>query len=470
MKFYIVGGYLRDLIMGIPSHDIDIAVEGSSYEEMMATDRFVSVGKSFPVFLHKETNMEFALCRTETKTGITHQDFSFNTKNVSIIEDLRRRDFTCNALAMPVEIDLETGKIISDIDISLILDPFGGIKDILNKELKIVDPKHFIEDPLRLIRFCRFLTTLNFTASEETYNILSSMNDNFGDGKSYFNEFLSFDRINLEIEKASVSGLNTSIFWKAMLKIGLLKRIFPELYKLSETLECPKYHTESTVFGHTMKALDMVKDESPMIKWAVICHDLYKSVSYAKKREIIINYAIEHNKPYNTDNYYILLEEDDKEFRKYCKDNKVQYHFDHDTKEACDFIESACRNLRIKSSWIKFTLGVVKTHMKVWNIFDGMKISTFYDLIVPYIRKNLLNDMIKVYIADHFGDRAIQDKSDPVKFKEICSLIEKIVNLNSFSTIIEKFDKSEVSIEKIKYKMREDSINAIKKEIKLLNF
>ena len=108
--------------------------------------------------------------------------------------------------------------------------------------------------------------------------------------------------------------------------------------------------------------------------------------------------------------------------------------------------------------------------MKVWNIFDGMKISTFYDLIVPYIRKNLLNDMIKVYIADHFGDRAIQDKSDPVKFKEICSLIEKIVNLNSFSTIIEKFDKSEVSIEKIKYKMREDSINAIKKEIKLLNF
>ena len=160
MKIYAVGGAIRDTLMGLPVHDIDYVVVGSSVEEMIANG-FRPVGKDFPVFLHPKTQAEYALARTERKTGKGYKGFHFySDPSVTLEQDLQRRDLTINAMAQEVDVD---GRLCGPI-----LDPYGGQKDLAAKVFRHVSYA-FAEDPLRLLRIARFAARFpEFNVADET--------------------------------------------------------------------------------------------------------------------------------------------------------------------------------------------------------------------------------------------------------------------------------------------------------------
>ena len=140
MKIYLVGGAVRDHVMGIPVHDRDYVVVNAGVSDMLALG-FSQVGKDFPVFLHPETREEYALARVERKRGTGYHGFEFTTNNVTLEEDLYRRDLTINAIAMQEDFS--------------IIDPYNGLHDIHNKVLRHVSDA-FADDPLRVLRVARF--------------------------------------------------------------------------------------------------------------------------------------------------------------------------------------------------------------------------------------------------------------------------------------------------------------------------
>jgi len=167
MKVYAVGGTIRDTLMGLPVHDIDYVVVGSSVEEMIAQG-YRPVGKDFPVFLHPETQAEYALARTERKTGKGYKGFLFYADpTVTIEQDLERRDLTINAMAQEVGAD---GKLVGPI-----LDPYNGQDDLASKIFRHVSDA-FAEDPLRLLRIARFAARFpEFMVAPETMDALQAI-------------------------------------------------------------------------------------------------------------------------------------------------------------------------------------------------------------------------------------------------------------------------------------------------------
>ena len=167
MKVYAVGGAIRDTLMGLPVNDVDYVVVGSNIEEMLAQG-FRPVGKDFPVFLHPETQAEYALARTERKTGTGYKGFHFYADpTVSLEEDLQRRDLTINAMAQEVGPD---GKWFGPI-----IDPYNGQADLATKVFRHVSDA-FAEDPLRLLRIARFAARFpEFSVAEETLLALKAI-------------------------------------------------------------------------------------------------------------------------------------------------------------------------------------------------------------------------------------------------------------------------------------------------------
>lgn len=158
MKVYLVGGAVRDELMGVPCKDRDYVVVGSTHEDMLAAGFSMPHGASFPVYLHPETREEYALARTEKSTGPGYHDFEVVfSPEVTIQEDLARRDLTINAIAR----DLDTGEYI---------DPYGGIEDIMAGVLRNVSAESMREDPLRIYRLARFLARFGgrFTVDKST--------------------------------------------------------------------------------------------------------------------------------------------------------------------------------------------------------------------------------------------------------------------------------------------------------------
>lgn len=167
MKVYAVGGAIRDTLMGLPIHDVDYVVVGSSVEEMIAKG-FRPVGKDFPVFLHPETQAEYALARTERKTGVGYKGFHFYADpSVSLEQDLERRDLTINAMAQEVN---EDGQWVGPI-----IDPYNGQADLASRVFRHVSDA-FAEDPLRLLRIARFSARFpEFSIADETLSALQSI-------------------------------------------------------------------------------------------------------------------------------------------------------------------------------------------------------------------------------------------------------------------------------------------------------
>lgn len=159
MQTYLVGGAVRNQILELPIKDYDYVVVGSSVQEMLDAG-YSQVGSHFPVFLHPTTNHEYALARTEQSTGNNHTDFSCITNNVSLKEDLYRRDFTINAIAEGVD--------------GTYYDYYGGLADLTKKQLRHIS-EHFKDDPLRVLRGARFAAQLRFAVADETMQLMRDM-------------------------------------------------------------------------------------------------------------------------------------------------------------------------------------------------------------------------------------------------------------------------------------------------------
>ncbi|MDD3266159.1 MAG: hypothetical protein PHC75_03125 [Burkholderiales bacterium] len=206
MKIYRVGGYVRDTILGVRPSDCDYVVVGSNENEMLQLG-YKKVGNHFPVFLHPNTHEEYALARKEYKNGINHTSFMINSDNVSLEEDLFRRDITINAIA-----EDDNGNFI---------DPYDGIKDIHAKIIRHISPA-FMEDPLRILRVARFRAKLNFSIAVETYEYLKQM-IKLPDVMT-----ISKERIINELNK-SLDTHHSSLFFITLKEINGLDKFFPSL-------------------------------------------------------------------------------------------------------------------------------------------------------------------------------------------------------------------------------------------------
>jgi tRNA nucleotidyltransferase/poly(A) polymerase len=210
MKIYLVGGPVRDELLGLTPSDHDYVVVGAT-PELMLNHGFISVGKSFPVFLHPDTKEEYALARQEKKSGKGHQGFEFHfPPDITLEQDLWRRDFTINAMAK----DLESGEII---------DPYGGRQDLKARVLRHVSD-HFSEDPLRIFRGLRFAAALKLKIDPQTWKLMKSM------VQSQEWHHLSWERIIIEMEKGFMLK-NASAYFSYMHELKIWSKRKPKWHK-----------------------------------------------------------------------------------------------------------------------------------------------------------------------------------------------------------------------------------------------
>lgn len=259
MKVYLVGGAVRDGLLGRPVHDRDYVVVGTTHEEMIDKG-FTQVGAAFPVYLHPETKEEYALARTERKVGDGHKGFeTFFSPDVTLEEDLSRRDLTINAMAQ----DMVTGEII---------DHFGGKHDLEHKILRHTTSA-FMDDPLRILRLFRFNSQLGskWEIDPSTYHMAFKNRHKLSQ--------ISPERKWKEMEKALNSNYFSFYAW-SMAKIGEL----PELAALLGVEQPAEHHPEGDAFIHTILCLEQADKfkTDPWVKFAVLCHDFGKAITFRK--------------------------------------------------------------------------------------------------------------------------------------------------------------------------------------------
>lgn len=260
MKTYLVGGAVRDALLGLPVGEQDWVVTGASPEDMVAAG-YLPVGKDFPVFLHPKTKDEHALARTERKSGRGYHGFTFHTgPEVTLEDDLLRRDLTINAIAQ-------------DADGTLI-DPHGGQRDLANKVLRHVSPS-FAEDPVRVLRLARFaarFAPLGFTVAPETMVLCRQLVD-AGEVDALVPE-----RCWQEMARALMHD-TPSVFFKVLHACGALARIVPELAALDGVPQRADYHPEVDSLVHTLMCVDVGAREGfgLEVRTAALLHDLGKA-------------------------------------------------------------------------------------------------------------------------------------------------------------------------------------------------
>ena len=308
MQIYLVGGAVRDKLLGLAVRERDWVVVGATPDEMLALG-YRPVGKDFPVFLHPETHEEYALARTERKTGRGYHGFEFHSApQVTLEEDLKRRDLTINALAEDAQ-----GKLI---------DPYGGKFDLDARVLRHVSPA-FAEDPVRVLRVARFaarFASLGFRLAPETLALMRVMTAN---GEV---DALVAERVWQETVKAL--GTNKpSVFFQILRECGALARVFPELDRLFGVPQPAEHHPEIDAGVHVMLALDqaarLAPDAAP--RFAALVHDLGKSTTPA---------------------------------------NKLPHHYGHEERGA-ELVDALCERLRVPREFRELALLATRFHGKV---------------------------------------------------------------------------------------------------------
>ena len=260
MRIYLVGGAVRDELLGLPVREHDWVVVGATPEQMVAQG-YRPVGKDFPVFLHPQTAEEYALARTERKTGPGYHGFSTRfSPDVTLEEDLSRRDLTVNAIAR----DPDTGNVI---------DPHGGCRDIEARVLRHVSPA-FIEDPLRVLRVARFAArfdSLGFRLAGETAALLREMS------RSGELQTLVAERVWQETLKALVTQ-SPAQYFRVLRETGALAVVFPEIDAMFGVPQPAQWHPEIDTGVHVLMVLEQAAALSPdpVVRFAALTHDLGK--------------------------------------------------------------------------------------------------------------------------------------------------------------------------------------------------
>lgn len=362
-NLYLVGGAVRDELLGKTIHDEDYCVTGITAEQFQKLFPEAHIrGKAFAVF--DIDGKEFAMARTESKQGTGHKEFEIKTDpKITIEEDLSRRDITINAIAK----DVLTGEIV---------DPFNGREDLKNKIIRATT-KHFKEDPLRVYRVARFSAQLGFDVENETINQMMKL-------KSELNS-LSSERVFTELRKALATE-KPSIFFEILRKANVLDVHFKEIQNLIGVEQPPKYHPEGDAYNHTMLVLDMASDLTKdyeeerklEIRFSTLVHDLGKGVT-----------------------------------------PKEQYphHYGHED-AGVDLVGKFGNNIKAPNNWIKCGKTACKEHMR-GGIFYKMKPSTKVDFI-ERVDKSLLglDGLQIVVISDKISGGRPTDVND-INFEKI---------------------------------------------------
>jgi len=330
MKTYLVGGAVRDKLLNIPVKDNDWVVVGATPEAMLA-DGYTAVGKDFPVFLHPKTHEEYALARTERKTAAGYHGFQFHAdSDVTLEEDVKRRDLTINALA-----EDEHGKVI---------DYVNGQSDLENRILRHVSPA-FAEDPVRILRIARFsarFAHLGFTVADETMQLMKDM---VAEGEV---DALVAERVWQETIKALAEPA-PDIFIEVLRTCGALKILFPEIDRLFGVPQPEEHHPEIDTGVHTMMVLQQacLLSDDPVVRFAALTHDLGKGTT---DKEIL-----PHHYGHEERGYYLV--------KKLCNRYKIPNQFTQLAEITSRYHTHVHRALEVKP----------KTLLKVLNATDAFR-------------------------------------------------------------------------------------------------
>ena len=262
MQIFEVGGSVRDALLGLQHQDRDYVVVGATPEQMAALG-YKRVGADFPVFLHPETHAEYALARTERKTAPGYQGFVFHTSpDVTLEQDLARRDFTINAIARDGE--------------GALIDPHGGVADLKARVLRHVG-NAFVEDPVRVLRAARFaarFAELGFTIAAETKTLMQAIT------RSGELDHLVAERLWREISRGLLE-IRPSAMFGVLRDCGALARVMPEVDRLFGVPQSASAHPEIDTGVHVMMVIDYAakQDQSLPIRFAALVHDLGKGVT-----------------------------------------------------------------------------------------------------------------------------------------------------------------------------------------------
>jgi len=259
VKTYKVGGAVRDRLLGRAVEDTDWVVVGATPAGMEALG-FKPVGSDFPVFIHPQTGEEHALARTERKSGRGYKGFAINSApDVTLEQDLERRDLTINAMA-----EDEAGRLI---------DPFGGQRDLEQRVLRHVSPA-FAEDPLRVLRAARFAARLDFAVAPETLELMRALS---ASGEL---DTLAPERVWTETERGLAED-RARRYFEVLRECGALERLFPELHALFGVPQPAEHHPEIDSGLHTMMVLDQacLLSADPAVRFAALVHDLGKAAT-----------------------------------------------------------------------------------------------------------------------------------------------------------------------------------------------
>ena len=266
MQIYMVGGAVRDQLLGLPVNDRDWVVVGATPEQMQALG-YLPVGKDFPVFLHPETHEEYALARTERKTAPGYKGFAFHTaQDVTLEQDLARRDLTINSIAEPAGLTVSGS----------LFDPYNGQKDLQDRILRHVTDA-FREDPVRILRVARFAARFtDFSIAPETMALMREMVE---DGEV---DALVPERVWQELSRGLMEA-KPSRMLTVLRDCGALQRLLPEVARLWGVPQRAEYHPEVDTGIHLMMVLDMAaRLDAPLpVRFACLTHDLGKGTTPA---------------------------------------------------------------------------------------------------------------------------------------------------------------------------------------------
>ena len=345
MKVYTVGGAVRDELLGLPVADRDFVVVGATPEEMAARG-FMPVGGDFPVFLHPQTREEYALARTERKSGRGYGGFVFHASpEVSLEDDLRRRDLTINAMAKD-----EDGELI---------DPYGGARDLQEGVLRHVS-EAFAEDPVRILRTARFAARFaDFATAEDTRRLLCRM---VAEGEA---DHLTTERVWRELSRG-LTERKPSRMIEALRECGALEKVLPEVAALQGVPERLDYHPEGESYLHTLMVIDAAADMglSGPERFAALLHDIGKAETPA---EILPS------------------------------------HHGHEGRGAA-LVEVACQRLKPPRKWADLARIAAREHGRIHSALE-MRAATLADLfsaLDAYRRPERLESVLQVCRADYY--------------------------------------------------------------------
>lgn len=416
-KLYLVGGAVRDELLGIKNHDEDYSVTGISFEEFKKLFPMAYVrGKDFPVF--SIDNKEFAIARKERKIGIGHKDFDVETdKKITIEQDLERRDITINAIAKEVL----TGKII---------DPFGGIEDLKSKKIRAVS-SHFEEDPLRVYRVARFASQFNFKVEENTIKMMTSL-------KSELTS-LSVERVYNEFSIALLTE-KPSVFFDVLKQANVLDVHFKEIYDLIGAEQPLKYHPEGDSYNHTMIVLDKVANrtkEQKNLKEMENSKETENVKKHENLRKIEIRFsALVHDLGKGT-----TPKED------------YPHHFNHE-KRGAELVKNMGKRLKLPTRLIKCGVTSCLEHMR-GGIFDKMT-TTKKVKFIERVNSTILGlDGLQIIVD---ADDMTSENNNSNQFAK---LGHEIINCTNGNEIMKKYGITEGK--EVANKMHEVRVKYLKK-------